>query len=216
MWNRRTETYWRWCAPEQALGRKEENPATNLFFKWSIFVYSIEVASEKQTSCHYPDVYQQLFEMQSVADASSPAGGRSYYNVAKHSAAIPVPYACIPLRLYRATEDTLEDYLIPDTPVLMDVLYRFILLSLMWILLLSWLPAVTTAASDICGMSSVSSHLFWEWLFLIPQIKIRNNSLEELWKCTYLTLIYFSEFFMAGKIRFIKCYRVTSVLVLGR
>lgn len=121
----------------------------------------------------------------------------------------------MPVFLYTRTgpEDALEDYLIPDTAMLMDVLYRFIFLSLMWILLFSWLSAVTATASDVPDMSSVFSHLYWEWLFLIPQTKIKNNPLQEPWKCSHL--IYFSEFFVAGKIRFIKCYRIPSALALG-
>lgn len=108
----------------------------------------------------------------------------------------------MPVFLYTRTDtkDALEAYLIPDTAVLMDVLCRFIFLSLIWILLLSWLLAVTAPAGCFPDMSNVSSQSFWEWLFWSPQIN-KNNPLQELWKYAHLshTLFYFSVFLQWGR-----------------
>lgn len=105
------------------------------------------------------------------------------------------------------TGDTLEAYLIPDTAVLMDVLCRLIFLPRMWILLLSKLPAVIAPARYFLDTSCISSWSFWEWLFLSPHITIKNNPLQELWKCTHLTHTGFFSvcvgFFLSRKIQFI-------------
>lgn len=117
----------------------------------------------------------------------------------------------MPVFLYAHTntEDALGAYLTPDTAVLMDVLCIFIFLSLLWILLLSWLPAVTAPARYFPDTSYVSSWSFWEWLFLSPQITIKNNPSQELWKGTHLTrtLFYFSLFLWQGR------YDLSSVTV---